>query len=183
MAESINLRLPLRVIGSDGTVIYTGTGVFGTVYTVKVTTATVLIGDGIVLDPAASVIFGGSFVAAVDTGVPAENIYAARQCNTAGSLDRAWLGIAISGGPVGSEIAVAGPGSLALANVASATGTIGHHANSAGTAGLLVSAGGAAPTNPAYSLGFVFKPSGTTGGVTNTGSATKLGIMVQPHSS
>lgn len=180
MAESINLKLPIRVIGADGTVLWVGSGLFGIIYTVRVTTAAAAIGDGFVLDPAASLIFGGSFVAAVDTGAPAENIYAGRKCNTAGSLDRAWFGVALTSAPVGAEIVVAGPGSIALANVAGATGTIGHHANSAGTAGLVIS-NAAAATAPANSCGLVLKPAGNTGGFTDTGSTTKLGIMVAPQ--
>jgi hypothetical protein len=184
VAESINLRLPLKIIGGDGTVLFSGSGLFGIVYTARVVNATVLVGDGVAIDPTTFIIVGGSFVAAVDTGAPAENVYTCRKMITTGNFDRGIMGVAITSAPVGSEIAIAGIGSIALVNVAASTGTLGQFANPTTTAGLAVSST-TALTAPQEYLGKFWKPSGSatpTGGATDTGSASKAAVLVNPGS-
>jgi hypothetical protein len=56
---------------------------------------------------------------------------------------------------------------------------MGHHA--LGAAGGLVTNGTVPPVAPAVAIGFVLKPAGTTGGGTDTGTATRMGILVQTH--
>jgi len=179
MSESVNLRVPLKIIGGDGTKIaFQGAGLFGIVYIVKLTSALVA-GDGVVHDTAASVLSGGSFVAAADTGFMPEQIYSGKIGPTAKLLP--WWGVAASDGAVGQEIPVLGVGSIAFGNVAAGANTPGHNVNQSGaTAGKFVTAA-TAETNPSTSLGYVVKTSGTTGGVTDTGSSTKVGLIVQPH--
>jgi len=171
--------VPLKIIGGNGTKIaFQGAGLFGIVYIVKLTSA-VVAGDGVVHDNAASVISGGSFVAAADVGFLPEQVYAGKIGPTAKALP--WWGIAGSDGAVGQEIPVLGLGSIGFGNVAAGANTLGHNVNQSGaTAGKFVTAN-TGETNPNTSLGYVIKSSGTTGGVTDTGSATKVGVLVQPH--
>ena len=182
MAESINLRLPIRVFGADGTVLFTGFGLFGIVYTCRVTLAAtpVALNDAIALDTAAVIIPGGSFVGGVDQGVVPEAIYAVRKLITPAPGDKA-LGVALSVGAVGQEIVVAGPGSIALVNVAAGIGTAGQHANPGGTLGQCVSAA-AAIAQPGIAVGNFLVKAGTTGGSTDTGNNTKACVIVMPHS-
>lgn len=180
MAESINLRVPIRVIGADGTVLFTGAGVFGIVYTCKATqSAGVAAADGVSIDPSAIVIPGGSFVAAVDTGVVPEAVYAARKLVTGGTADKC-IGIALTSATQNQEFVVAGVGSLSLGLVAAGIGTVGQHAVASATPGQLASAA-AALANPSVAAGIFLLKAGTTGGSTDTGNNTRACLLVTPH--
>lgn len=179
MSQSgIGLEIPIRVTGEDGTVVWQGVGLMGRVYLVKNTdSAAIGVGNVVALDPA-NFIIGASNLAA--TATPVAQVYAAKRAVSTGSFDRMLIGAAVESIPVGGQGQVAGAGSITVVSVASATGTVGRHLIVGATAGVVTDSA-TAPTNPAQSPGYTLKPSGTTGGATDTGVATQIGALIQVH--
>lgn len=175
--SSINMEIPLKVTGPDGTILWEGSGIFGLVRFVK-NTDTSIITEAlhIILDTANSVfVASNSLASSVNAG--AAQVFAGKIGSTTPPSS---LGFAIAGIPVGGLGPAFAVGSICCAAVAGATGTIGHHCIGAAS-GLVTSAGGALAVSPVVSPGLVLKPSGVAGGVTDTGVATRMGILVQPH--
>jgi hypothetical protein len=179
MQQGSNLEIPLRVIGPDGTTLWQGSGWLGTVLTGKAS-ATITESNSL-MTTAASFLMQASNLAGTTTVIA--NVLSVGQSGTTPSgLVGAALNSATTA--VGNNIVlIAGTGSLALVTTASATGTLGRHL--IGGASGVVTDSATAPTNPAQSLGFTAKPSGTTTGanfgITDTGTATRLGAYITIH--
>jgi len=174
--QSINLETPLKVYGGDGTVLYEGSAWLGVCQVVKATTA-ITQADAVALDPATFLLQADNLAA---TATIVANVLGCRPAITTGSYDRGLVGVALGTAAANALCAVAGEGSIVTVKTASATGTIGRHVLCSSTAGSVTDSA-TAPTNPVQSPGYTVKPSGTTGGVTDTGTATRLGILVAVH--
>lgn len=181
MAESINLKIPIKIIGPDGTTLFSGTGLFGSVVVMKAVAVTITAGQAICIDNANSVVFGGDQVAGAATGVAAENVYAGRT-QVAASFTGA-IGTALTAATaLNTEFVVAGSGSIALTACLAADGVVGRHANGGAAAGDVTSVV-AVVLAPLNSLGHTTKKAGTTGGVTDTGNNLRQAVLISPHSS
>lgn len=177
MSHDINLRTPIKVIGGNNTVVYQGTSILGFVYKVKAAVA-ISAAFGVVLDTATSTL--NTDTAYTSSATISDLLLAGRPCNTTGGYNTGWLGVALETGAAGDEILVAGPGSITYA-AATAAGTFGHHVLAHASTDGNVASAAAIGANPIHGLGYVMKPGGTTGGATDTGSATRLCVMVVPH--
>lgn len=173
MQQSSNLEIPLRVLGPDGTVLWSGTGIMGIPRVIKNTdTAAITEAMNVILD-AASAILPASNLAS--TATPVAIVLAGK----IGAASGANLGFATTAINPQAQGVLWGIGSICNALVAGATGTLNHHAIP-GASGVVTSAA-AVGANPAQAAGFVLKPSGATGGATDTGVATRMGVLVMPH--
>lgn len=179
MLQSIALETPLKVIGPDNTVLWQGSGFLGTVL-LGVAKVAVTESNVVVVDPTTFIVQGSNLAA---TATPVANgitLRPSRVTGTSPTYETGILGCALNTAAIGSQVSIAGAGSIALVTVASATGTLGHHALLSSTAGTVTSSA-TAPTAASHSPGYVVKAAGTTGGATDTGSATRMGIYVSPH--
>jgi hypothetical protein len=175
MQQSSNLEIPLRVIGPDGTtVVWQGSGIMGIPRVIKNTEASSTITEAmnVILDPAASILPASNLAA---TATPVAIVLAGK----IGAANGANLGFATANIVAGAQGVLWGIGSICNALVAGATGTLNHHALP-GAAGVVTSSASVG-ANPVQAAGFVVKPSGTTGGATDTGVATRMGVLVMPH--
>lgn len=177
MSHDINLRTPIKVIGGNNTVVYQGTSILGFVYKVKSAVA-ITAAMGVVLDAATATL--NSDTSYTSTAAISDLLLSGRPCNTTGSYNKGWLGVALESGAAGDEILVAGPGSITYAQT-DVAGALGQHVLAHATADGSVTANAAVGANPINALGYVMKPGGTTGGATDTGSGTRLCVMVLPH--
>lgn len=174
--SSVGMELPLKVTGGDGTVLWLGVGMLGVCRAIKNTEATSQIGEAmhVILDTANS-IFMASNSAATATAVA--TVMAGKIGSTTPPSS---LGFALGAIDAGATGEVAAAGSICLARTASATGTIGQHILG-GAAGVVTNSA-TPPSAAAVSPGYTLKPSGTTGGATDTGTATRILVQVSVHS-
>ena len=178
--QSVNFEIPLKVIGPDGTVLWQGSGILGTVKTAICKVVAITAADAVSLDPGTFILQANNLAATATYGA---NVITARPCITTGSFDRGILGVAMNSAAIGEQVVIAGRDSLTTVKVAGATGTIGHYALPSATAGSVTSSQIGA-VNPAEHVGKVVKPSGATAqpSATDTGVATRMGIIVDPSS-
>ena len=174
MQQSSQFEIPLRVIGPDGSVLWQGSGWLGVVRTAICKAVAITQSDGLAADPGTFIIQADNLAA---TATPVSNLLTARPMITTGSFDRALLGVALNAAAIGEQVVIASQGSIVTVRVAGATGTLGHLAAPTTTAGLAVSSA-AGNTAPSKNLGLVMKPSGAAGGATDTGVATRMGVLV-----
>jgi len=174
MQASSNFEYPLKVTAPDGTVLWQGTGIMGIPRVIKNTEASSTITEAmnVILDAANAVLPASNLAA---TATPVAILLAGK----IGAANGANLGFATAGIPAQAQGVLWGPGSICNALVAGATGTLNHHAIP-GASGVVTSAA-AVGANPVQAAGYVLKPSGTTGGATDTGVATRMGVLCMPH--
>ena len=173
MQQSSNLEIPLKVTGPDGTVLWEGSGIMGIPRVIKNTdTSAITEAMNVILDAANSILPASNLAA---TATPVAIVLAGKQ----GAANGANLGFATARIGVNELGVLWGPGSICNALVAGATGPLNHHAIP-GAAGVVTSAA-AVGANPVQAAGYVLKPSGTTGGATDTGVATRMGVLCMPH--
>ena len=173
MQQSSNFEIPLRVFGPDGSVLWQGTGIMGIPRVIKNTdTATITEAMNVILDAANSILPASNLAA---TATPVALVLAGK----IGAANGANLGFATAPILASTQGVLWGPGSICNALVAGATGTLNHHAIP-GASGVVTSAA-AVGANPVQAAGYVLKPSGTTGGATDTGMATRMGVLAMPH--
>lgn len=180
MSDSISLTQPFLVTGGDGSTLWTGAG-FPPGSLCVPTTVAISADDALVVDPAGFKVQASNLAA---TSAPVQQVLGLRPAITTGNYDRMFVGVALEAGAIATAAVptyarYAGVGWFALVKVASATGTAGHYAVATSTAGT-VSSTATLPTVPVGYLGKVVKPSGTSGGVTDTGTATRMGVLVNP---
>ena len=178
--QSINLEVPVKITGPDGTVLFQGSGWFGRVHVAICKAVAITAGDATSLDPGTFIIQANNLASGATFGA---NALTARPCITTGNFDRGILGVALNTAAIGDQVVIAGEGSITTVQVAGATGTIGHYALPGATAGRVTSSQVGA-VNPTEHLGKVLKPSGTTAqpSATDTGVATRMGVYVHPGS-
>ncbi len=173
MQQSSGLEIPLRVTGADGSTLWQGTGIMGIPRIIKNTDSSVITeAMNVILDAANSVLPASNLAA---TATPVALVLAGK----IGAASGANLGFATTAIAVNAQGVLWGVGSICNALVAGATGTLNHHAIP-GASGVVTSAA-AVGAFPVQAAGFVLKPSGTAGGATDTGVATRMGVLVMPH--
>ena len=182
MADTVGMQNPLLVVGGDGSALWQGAG-FSTGRPVigVPTNAAIAEGDAVVIDPAGLRIQASNLAS---TAASVAQVLGVRSAITTGNFDRGFVGVALEAAVLTTanaptSVKIAGIGWIVGVKVASATGTVGHYAVATSTAGT-VSSTATLPTVPVGYLGKVVKPSGTTGGVTDTGTATRMGVLVNP---
>lgn len=177
MSHDINLRTPIKVIGGNNTVVYQGTSIIGFLYKVKLA-ATVTAAMGVVMDGATTTL--NTETAYTSSAAISDLLLTGRPCNTSTSYNKGWIGIALESGVASDEILVAGTGSISYA-LTDAAGVVGQHAIAHATADGTITSSATVAAAPVNALGYIVKAAGTTGGATDTGSATRVAVMVIPH--
>lgn len=177
IGPAMGMEVPIKITGGDGTSLYDGVGFPGILISAKVTHATTVTGGmGIVVHPTGLAVLGDNFTTTAD---PVQ-VLGVAAANTTGSLNIGYLGVVKSArAATGEQVVLFGIGSICGVVVASG-GTIGHVCTATSTAGRMQSIASTAAAGGSF-LGNVLKPAGTTGGVTDTGSATRMGILVNPQ--
>lgn len=177
MLQSLNMEVPLRVTGPDGTVLWQGSGILGVVYGAICRVAAITESNALMLDPATTLLQASNMLATgnplAGAGGALPNVLSAKP--TTGAAVQGVLGCALNSAAIGAQVVVAGPGSIALCTTATA-GTLGHYAVPAAAGSTTQTAVGVA--GPNQNVGRVVKIAGTSGGFTDTGTATRIGIVV-----
>lgn len=168
MQQGSNLEIPLRVIGPDGTTLWQGSGWLGVVYLGTVQTA-VTESNAVMLD--STWVIQASNLAASATVVANKLLVKP----TTGAAVQGVLGAALSTVPVNGLVPIAGPGSIALVTTGTA-GTLGHWVVPAASGSTTQTAAGV--TGPNQNVGRQIKLAGATGGSTDTGTASRLGAII-----
>jgi len=182
MANFVGFETSFKVTGPDGTVLWTGAGKMGVLLDVFNGDATAIgIGEAVVFDVTASRIPRWD-VAASGTAIP-EVLSGKRVFNT-GALNKGYLGVAAGPIAVGATGPVLGAGSIccvkSLTAASLTNNVLGAYVIDSTTQGA-VNASNTLPTVPIGYLGKVLKLAGATGGATDSGSLTQLGILVMPN--
>lgn len=170
MLQSSNLEIPLRVIGPDGTVLWQGSGWLGVVYAAVCKSAAITESNAVMIDPTTTIIQASNLAA---TTAIVANVLSAKP--TTGAAVQGVLGCALNTAAVGDRVVIAGAGSLCLCTTGTA-GVIGQFAVPAAAGSTTQSNAGA--TGPNQNVGRVIKPAGAVGGATDTGTASRLGLLV-----
>lgn len=170
MQQGSSLEIPLRVIGPDGTVLWQGSGLLGVVYSAVCKAAAITESNALMIDPTTTILQASNLAA---TAAIVANVLSAKP--TTGAAVQGVLGCALNSAAVGERVIIAGAGSLALCTTGTA-GALGQFAVPAASGSTTQSNAGA--TGPNQNVGRVIKPAGTTGGATDTGTASRLGLLV-----
>lgn len=185
MAENVGFQVPFKLISPDGSVtVYSGGGKIENTFEFVSAEASATFSQQEAVRLSAATVLCSTTVAA---NVQAEELYGLR---VASAADVAFLGVCLQTLLFGKKGWAAGSGSMLIVNSLTSA-SLTSNANGATVIGSATAGAVNATTNNAAGsatalaaggtkLGIVIKIAGTTGGATDTGSATQLGVLVSP---
>ena len=173
--ELIQLEYPILITGGDGSTLWFGCGSNINLQRGVSTEATATVAPGQALAWDASGLRVQPWDRSASSG-PLQQIIAVKLATTTGNLD-SFAGVALTTAPAnvavpttGTMVTFAGPGSVVPVK-STAAGTVRFNCAPSATAGSITPTS-AVPTAPGSHLGRVVKIGGTTGGTTDSGSAS-----------
>ena len=170
--SGLGLQYPLLITGGDGSTLWAGIGIVSDVCRVTNTdTVAISPGQAVMWDQSATIVQAPDQAASV---APVKQVAAGKLAITTATA--IFAGVALTKAAVGEIVVLAAGGSVVPVK-STATGTATYNCIASTTAGSVLPQLALA-TAPGSTLGHVVKIAGTTGGTTDSGSASYVVVAV-----